>query len=83
MPEKLKCLLTVKLKKPRATKDATKDYQIAALTALRDLLRRWPQLTIVPLKTHTPQIWRVKIHPPNLGGESSDLVLQCFLAFTP
>ena len=23
------------------------------------------------LKTRTPQIWEVKIHPPNLGGESS------------
>ena len=22
------------------------------------------------LKTHTTQIWGVKIHPPNLGGES-------------
>ena len=38
------------------------------------------------LKAHTPQIWEVKIHPPNLGGESSppkSLVLQCFWRFFP
>ena len=27
--------------------------------------------TPASLKAHTPQIWGVKIHPPNLGGESS------------
>ena len=37
------------------------------------------------LKTHTPQIWEVEIHPPNLGGVGFQkaLVLQCFLALTP
>ena len=30
------------------------------------------------LKTHTPQIRGVKIHPPNLGGESSKIT--CFTA---
>ena len=33
----------------------------------------------LPLKTHTPQIWGVTIHPPNLGGESSKVT--CFAVF--
>ena len=31
------------------------------------------------LKAHTPQIWGVTIHPPNLGGESSKIT--CFTVF--
>ena len=31
------------------------------------------------MKTHTPQIWGVTIHPPNLGGESSKI--PCFEVF--
>ena len=33
-----------------------------------------------PLKTHTPQIWGVEIHPPNSGGESSKN--PCFTVFS-
>ena len=32
------------------------------------------------LRTHTPQIWGVEIHPPNLGGESSKST--CFTVFS-
>ena len=32
------------------------------------------------LKTHTPQIWEVEFHPPNLGGESSKNT--CFAVFS-
>ena len=31
------------------------------------------------LKTNTPQIWGVTIHPPNLSGESSQIT--CFTVF--
>ena len=31
---------------------------------------------LITLKTHTPQIWGVKIHPPNSGGECSEI--PCF-----
>ena len=34
----------------------------------------------ITLKTHTPQIWGVEIHPPNLGGESSNNT--CFTVFS-
>ena len=32
------------------------------------------------LKTHAPQIWGVKIRPPNLGGESSKIT--CFIVLS-
>ena len=35
--------------------------------------------TPLTLKTHTPQIWGVTIHPPNLGGEASKIT--CFEVF--
>ena len=39
----------------------------------------WSRECQNPLKTHTPQIWGVTIHPPNLGGESSKIA--CFTVF--
>ena len=35
---------------------------------------------VCALKTHTPQIWEVEIHTPNLGGESSKKS-ACFTEF--
>ena len=41
-----------------------------------ELFMYWFRAT---LKTHTPQIWGVTIHPTNLGGESSKIT--CFTVF--